>query len=495
MKRKKNTPPPSIQEITHLALEEHRRLLPVQEFDLLIKELEKPLYPALRVNPLKCSPASPADWAQFYDWELQPVPYCPTGWWITKADHPVSQAIEHRLGLFYLQDAASMLPVQLFDLDPDPNLLVLDMAASPGGKTTHLISRTDDSSLIVANDSSAGRITALRLVLQTWGATSTAVTSFPGEKFGGWFPETFDRILLDAPCSMQNLRSTESHPMRPITASERKSLSTRQTRLLTSGFQALKPGGQIVYATCTLAPEEDEAVLDNLVSLFGSAAKIETLDGKLPAPAPGLAGDGARFYHPDVVKAARLYPHRFGTSGFFCALISKQSSIVRQTGQAPQRDLSRTSLIHLSDHEAQPILNQVLDVYGFDFQQYLAHKNLALWQRHTQVYIIPEQWITHFGDLPFQAVGMLFGDVSEEGFIPSHEWITRFAIRFDHGKIVLEEDQVDSWLKGEDIQMGSLTAGLSSDIAVVYDRHQRLLGRGKIVSGRIKNLLPRRVIY
>ena len=88
-----------------------------------------------------------------------------------------------------------MLPVELFDLKPDSDQLILDMAASPGGKTTHLISRSGDQSLVIANDSSPDRVTALRLVLQTWGAANTAVTNFPGEKFGGWFPETFDLWL------------------------------------------------------------------------------------------------------------------------------------------------------------------------------------------------------------------------------------------------------------------------------------------------------------
>ena len=102
-----------------------------------------------------------------------------------------------------------MMPVELFNFDDVKNPLILDMAASPGGKTTHLVSRSADQGLVIANDSSRDRITALRLVMQSWGAVNIAATQYPGEKYGAWFPETFDRVLLDAPCSMQGLRDTE----------------------------------------------------------------------------------------------------------------------------------------------------------------------------------------------------------------------------------------------------------------------------------------------
>ncbi len=104
-----------------------------------------------------------------------------------------------------------MLPVELFDMESDEEGLALDLAASPGGKTTHMISRMRDKGLVLANDSSQGRIQALKVVLQHWGGTNAAVTRFPGEQFGAWFPNTFDRVLIDAPCSMQGLRTAESH--------------------------------------------------------------------------------------------------------------------------------------------------------------------------------------------------------------------------------------------------------------------------------------------
>ncbi|MCE1254292.1 MAG: hypothetical protein LWX83_12185 [Anaerolineae bacterium] len=495
MKKKRNENRLNVNELTQQALEYHRALLDEQEYTQLLKELDQPLYSAIRINPLKTKADAVNTWAQTYGWTLQAVPFCPTGWWVKESQTAPGQTIEHRLGSYYIQDAASMLPVELFDFEAGSSPLILDMAASPGGKTTHLISRSADQGLVIANDSSLDRITALRLILQTWGAVHTAVTNFPGEKFGGWFPETFDRILLDAPCSMQNLRSTESHPMRPISDKERLTLSQRQTRLLTSAIQALKTGGQVVYATCTLAPEEDEAVLDNILSIFGNAVEIKNLKSKLPSPAPGLLSDGSRQFNPAVQQAARLYPHRFATSGFFCALISKTAPVQGPEYEIPLRPLEKIGLKRLHPHDCENLNTLLLTAYGYDLNRFIQAENVNLWQRQEQVYILPERWIQHFGAIPFQAVGMLLGEYSNEGFVPAHEWISRFGAQFKNGFITLDAAQVTAWLRGEDIQGVFPIPDLPARTAVVFDENQRLLGRGKVFNGRIKNLLPRRIVF
>jgi 16S rRNA (cytosine1407-C5)-methyltransferase len=232
-------------------LQRYQLLLPANDYAQLRAEIERPLFPALRANPLKVDPGTALkDWAERYHWESIPVPFCPTGIQVKDSEKPISQTIEHRLGYYYIQDAASMLPVELFDFPvqgpgaTSTSPLILDLAASPGGKTTHLASRTGDSGLIIANDASQSRITALRLVLHNWGAVNCAITHFPGEMYGSWYPETFDRVLLDAPCSMESLRSSESHPFRPITPTERSSLAQRQERLLESAIQSTKIGGR-----------------------------------------------------------------------------------------------------------------------------------------------------------------------------------------------------------------------------------------------------------
>jgi 16S rRNA (cytosine1407-C5)-methyltransferase len=475
--------------------EKYRGLLSGEEFARLEAALQKPLETALRINPLKVDPDQALeDWKQRYAWQVRRVPYCDTGWWVSHSPAPVSQTIEHRLGFYYIQDAASMLPVELFDWQTSAGPLVLDMAASPGGKTTHMVSKTGDRGLVMANDSSRSRITALRLVLQTWGAASSVVTSFPGEKFGDWFPETFDRVLLDAPCSMHNLRSTDSHPARPISDKERASLATRQAHLLASAFMAVKPGGQVVYSTCTLAPEEDEGVLQALLNQFPGMVRVENVRQRLPVPAPGLASDGEQIFDPQVRHAARLWPHLYDTSGFFAVLITKLDSLNLPAQPPPYRALEKNGLEGITVREENALEQQLSDEFGYDLSSSLERHSLSLWKRGGAIFAIPEPFIQQFRNFPFEAAGLLLGEETLQGFQLSHEWVARFSQQFKQGRYCLPEEAVAGWLRGEDIHGLPLDGFPAGRMVVVVDRQDRLLGRGKLQAQRLKNLLPRRLV-
>ena len=273
------------------AWEKYRPLVPENELQALEESLHKPLLQAFRLNPLKTDISALDGMSSRYGWALEPIAFCPDGRRVCSAQILPSMTNEHHMGYYYIQDSASMMPVMLYDgerLENSP--LILDLAASPGGKTTHLIGRSMDHGLVLANDSSPSRIPALKTVLKNWGSISHAITQFPGESYGDWFPNTFDLILLDAPCSMQSLVSLDSHPMRPITEREEKALAQRQTALLKSALRALRPGGQIVYSTCTLSPDEDEGVADSVLKAFHGKVRISDAAKRIPWPAPGLTG-------------------------------------------------------------------------------------------------------------------------------------------------------------------------------------------------------------
>lgn len=499
MKRKSRLPNRSAPAPAETALERFRGLLDADEYNRLLAGLEQPLYPALRLNRLKVELDGIHALASRYGWEVEGAPFCPAGWRIKNAVTPPGRTIEHRLGSFYIQDVASMLPVELFDFDADESSLTLDMAASPGGKTTHLVDKTGDRALVIANDSSKGRITALRLVLQTWGAASSVMTCFPGERFGDWFPETFDRILLDAPCSMQGLRAIESHPMRPVTDRERDFLALRQFRLLESAFRSLKVGGQVVYSTCTLTPEENEGVLDTLLQTFPGAVQVKDLSGHLPAPAPALKVAGERRFTPGVEKAARLWPHLFGTVGFFAALLVKTAPSAGSPAPPPERSWERTGFIPLADTQRDLLYAGLRDGYGFDLPQVLEDQRLILWRRSSDVVALPERLYRQFGKLPFHSAGLAVGRFlpinrpNLAGFEISHEWAARYHQKCLSGRYLLPDEFLDAWIRGEDLRGLSAGAGQTGQVVLVVDRTGRFLGRGRFTTDRLKNLLPRRV--
>ncbi len=379
------------------------------------------------------------------------MPYCPAGWWVPSAQTAPSQTIEHRLGYYYIQDAASMLPAELFDWEPLEDPLVLDLAASPGGKTTHLLAKMGDRGLVLANDSSADRITALRLVLQNWGGLHAAVTNFPGENFGRWFPDTFDRVLIDAPCSMQGLRSTEAHPMRPISNKERSGLAHRQPNLLKSAIQAARPGGQVVYSTCTLEPEEDEGVIDGLVRSFGGSVRVDDVNTGLLTPAPGLVEAYGQAFTPEASHTARLWPHRFGTAGFFAARITKLEATLDEPQAAPGRPLAQAGWFPLTRKKHARLALFYQDTYGLSLDPVLEQHALELWRRGTGVYAFPEEFFQNFSELPVQGLGLMMGEDTPDGFAPSHEWVARFGMSFKNGRYRLPADLAPAWLRGDDL--------------------------------------------
>jgi len=472
----------------------YRSLLSVEEYEKLIQEINQPLPLAIRINPLKTSPGFPSRLSSKYGWQLEPVPFCKTGFRvITNSGPEVSSTLEHCLGMYYIQEAASMLPVELFSLPPDHGELILDMAASPGGKTTHLISRSGDRGLVLANDSSQGRVQALRIVLQNWGAVNYAITRFPAERFGDWYPNLFDKILLDAPCSMQGLRTAESHPSRPVTEKESLQLSRRQRAMLASAIRALRVGGEVVYSTCTLLPEEDEAVIDAVLHDFPSV--IEVLDAQkiLPAPAPGLRSYHEHDFTADMEKSIRLWPHRYHTAGFFACHLRKIAPLEGKATEPPFRPLEKVDFQVFSPKEEQEFCHAFSDWYGVDLEADLVENHRLLVRHYEQVYIFPQLLLDKFAGLPVQSAGILLGEETPDGFLPSQAWAERFGHLCTRSVIQLDEEDSAAWLNGMNMELSVSEEQSMNRYLVILSAEGMALGRAKQTGEGLKNLLRHRM--
>ena len=476
------------------SLQRFDQILTPDERQEIISLQEQPLPTGIRVNPLKVHPRQfMQDLAQRYGWEVAPVSFCSNAWAIHKAETPPGNTLEHRMGQYYLQDVASLVPGSLFDFNrAHSSPLVLDMAASPGGKTTHLIARSRDHGLVIANDASQSRIPALRSVLSAWGGINQIITQYPGEIFGAWYPETFDIILLDAPCSMENLRPTAAHPLRETTSTERIRLQERQVQLLTSGLAALVVGGQMVYATCSLAPEEDEVVLDKVLRSYPGAVRIEPGSDRLSISAPALAHFGEQAFHSDVSRALRLWPHRTGMSGFFCALLQKTAKIPVQKEPPPFREFAKTGLNPLHSEEQQQLVALISQQFGLDLEQVLAEHLAVLHRRYGQVFLIPQIYLEKFSDLPYEWIGMPLGQFVADEWVPSHEFISRFGHQFTRGMIHISEEYVSQWISGRDIRHPHTALAPHGQYLLVMDQAERNLGLGKLLPKRLRNMLPHR---
>jgi 16S rRNA (cytosine1407-C5)-methyltransferase len=496
MKRKKKSSQKPLDIIPSKAeqLAAYQPLLSADEFASLQAEVEKALPPAIRINPHKAPPDLAQALSARYGWTLTPIPFCDEGYRVQVNDGTaVSAALEHRIGQYYIQEAASMLPVELFDFDDGDEEITLDLAASPGGKTTHIVARQNDRGLVLANDSSQGRIQALKVVLQHWGATNTAVTRFAGEKFGNWFPNTFDRALIDAPCSMQGLRTAESHDERPVTEKESRLLAQRQTALLVSALQAVKIGGQVVYSTCTLLPGEDEGVVEAVLNKFGHAVDLMDVSLKLPSLAPGIQQLDGQPYQADMSRVVRLWPHRYQTAGFFACLLRKTGDLELKKIEAPTHSMEAAGFNELSFSEIVNFVEDFKQWTGYDLSAYLQEHQRTLVKRDARVFLFPSLLLEQFRSLPVQSAGMLLGEWEGETFVPSHEWVLRFGAQCVDCLVELDDYQFAIFIRGEDLMGYMDRIHSASEIRVVMDRFGRVAGRARVMPDRLKNLSARQL--
>ena len=234
----------------------------------------------------------------------------------------LGRSIEHLLGYYYIQEIASMLPVLI--LNPKPNERILDLCASPGSKTTQIAARMENTGLLVANEVKFGRIKILAANTERCGVMNIIMTrkdgialckKFKDEKF------LFDKILLDAPCSGEGTIRSTPRTLEMWNMNTIKLLSNLQKSLIASAIEILKPNGELVYSTCTHAPEEDEEIVDFALKNFN--VKVEKIELPLKT-SPGILKWEEKEYAEDVKYSCRVYPQLADTEGFFLVKLRKK---------------------------------------------------------------------------------------------------------------------------------------------------------------------------
>jgi len=281
---------------------------------------------SIRCNTLKITPNKLKERFDSYKWKtVQPFKEYQEIF-IIKETKPgeIGNSKEHLLGYFYVQEISSMLPILI--LQPKPNETILDLCASPGSKTTQAAALMKNTGTIIANEVSLGRIGILNSNLERCGITNTIVTRKEGTALCSILLKKtkfkFDKILVDAPCSGEGTLRKSPKTFEMWNPNMIKKIAKTQRRLASSALQLLKVGGSMIYSTCTLAPEEDEMIIDFLIKNFD--IEIETI--KLPLKFRcGICTWEGEELSPEVKKCLRLYPQDNDTDGFFVTKIKKLS--------------------------------------------------------------------------------------------------------------------------------------------------------------------------
>jgi 16S rRNA (cytosine1407-C5)-methyltransferase len=279
----------------------------------------------IRVNRLKSSPDAVIEALHDHAIEFYQVAWYGDALVLPSVDmRKLSELDEYKEGTFYVQSLSSMIPAMV--LDPQLNEKVLDICAAPGSKTTQMASFMNNTGNIVACDNSIIRTYKLKANLETQGVTNACVIHESGQGIWQMYPEYFDRALVDVPCSMEG-RFDISDPKSYGYWSTRKirELSGVQKWLLRSAISAVKPGGTIVYSTCTLAPEENEGIIDWILAKEKGNVTVEKINIPELETSAALTEWKSRMYDLQTANSVRILPSQL-FEGFFIAKLKKTAS-------------------------------------------------------------------------------------------------------------------------------------------------------------------------
>lgn len=270
-----------------------------QEYPAFVASLERPRAVALRFNPLKGeAPTLPFVQAQ--------VPWEPMGYYYDPESRPGLHPY-HEAGVYYLQEASAMAPVQL--LDPQPGERICDLCAAPGGKTTQIAGRMAGEGFLLCNEINPKRAKILSRNIERMGVANALVTNEHPGKLAERLPGFFDRVLIDAPCSGEGMFRKEEAAVTDWSQETVEMCARRQAEILHSGAQLVRPGGRLVYSTCTFAPEEDELTVEEFLQ---NHPDFEPEMVEAPWFTAGSAGN------------FRMWPHKLLGEGHFAAVLRKK---------------------------------------------------------------------------------------------------------------------------------------------------------------------------
>lgn len=440
---------------------DNMRELLLEEFDEYISSFDRERYYGLRVNTLKTD----ADFMEKNtDFTIKKVPWCKNGFYYDGKKRPAKHPYYYA-GLFYLQEPSAMSPGEVIEINEGDR--VLDICAAPGGKSTQIGARLNGKGILVTNDISPSRAGALVKNIELFGIKNNVTLSDSPEKLAKAFPEFFDKILVDAPCSGEGMFRKEPDTVKSWNEEKIGFCVKAQRDILESCAKMLKCGGYMLYSTCTFAPCENEQTINDFLD--------EHEDFEIVKISDSFGFDKG---HPEWVEngrkslsgAARLWPHKIEGEGHFLCLLRKNAEAGLKKENPPY--VEKDKRLKIFEDFCKDSLN-----YSFDGDFYI-HKD--------SLFIIPK------GMPPLKGIrvarsGWHLGDFKKDRFEPSYALAAALKKAEVKLSVSLDKESIDviKYLKGETIDTDLDGNGYC---LVCVDGFS--LGWAKLVNGRLKNKYP-----
>lgn len=427
------------------------------QWEAYLESFQEDSFSGLRVNTLK---NAPEEFEKISPFPLEKIPWANNGYYYDASIHPAKHPYYYA-GLYYIQEPSAMVPASLLPIFPGDK--VLDLCAAPGGKSTELAAKLQGDGILVANDISNSRAKGLLKNLELFGVVNAIVLSETPEKLSNYFEEYFDKILVDAPCSGEGMFRKDSSMIKDWEEKGPEYYSTLQRQIILTAGKMLKPGGLLLYSTCTFSPEENEGTIQFLLD------QNEEFEVVIPEKYPGFDSGRPEWMggSKELKDTIRIWPFMVKGEGHFTALLKKKTStmIPHKQYQCKKVKLLEET-IDFFDH-----VNFPIDISRIE-------------KKEERLYLLPKDMVELKG-LRLLRTGLFLGEEKKKRFEPSQA----LANALKKGQYVneisfgIEDPRVIKYLKGETIEIDEDKA--TGWQLVLVDGYP--LGWGKSNRGVLKN--------
>lgn len=436
------------------------------EYPAFLQSYEKERYQALRVNPLKADRDVFEAAAPF---TLRPVEWEPTGFYYGKEDAPGKHPY-HAAGVYYIQEPSAMAPAAY--LDAQPGEKILDLCAAPGGKSTQIAAAMRGEGLLISNEIHPARAKILSENIERMGIRNAMVTNESPQSLAKVFEAYFDRIMVDAPCSGEGMFRKNADACDEWSPENVVLCAERQAEILECAASMLRPGGRMVYSTCTFAPEENEGTISQFLAKHPEFEIADVMH--YPQMSSGVAA-WTSDPQPGLERTIRLFPHRVDGEGHYLAVLTKAGSVSENYEGYCARGMEKG----IPERDAKEYLD-----FAKETLRNKPEGNLIRFGE--QLYLAPENMPSTKG-LKVLRPGLHLGTMKKNRFEPSHA--LALALRSEdvlHSYDMAGDSQdVRMYLNGQTLQAD----GEKGWYLMTVDGYS--IGWGKLAGGMIKNHYPK----
>ncbi len=444
---------------------EKMKIILGDEYDAFIEALEGgSAVRGLRVNLIKTDVEKLTESGEF---ALEPIPYAENGF-ILREDRQVGASPFHHAGMIYMQDPGAMASVSALDIQPD--WWVADLCSAPGGKSSQVAERLGEGGFLLSNEYVPKRAKIIVGNFERLGVRNAMVTSLDTAEIAKMYTAVFDLVIADAPCSGEGMFRKSEEARTEWSPENVDICAKRQREILENASGLVKPGGYLLYSTCTYSPEENEERVSDFILSHPDYKIVPVKSAVEKCTSPGMS----EYSEVESINLTRrFYPHVTEGEGQYVALLQRSKNI----------DIKQTILYK---DEAKPLIKQEKTVVDAFFKEALTKIPKGRVVKVGENIVL----VSHDCPIPKRSVfmsGTLLGEIRGSALIPSHQFFSVYGELFkSQARLTKDDARVEKYLRGEEIDDKD---GLKGWCAVTFEG--ATLGGGKASGGRIKNHYPK----